>query len=330
MKTEHINKLLHHPASVSGSDVSGLHQLVESYPWCQSFQVLYTKALKESDDPRYNHQLKKTAVYATDRKILYRLLMQEGVQQSIATFNKLTEEDTAASEEAEQIGDADIPEVKSNDAGEDKSINDDITAEPKTASSEPDLTEKSDSASEANEEELLDAHNLEQEVLKEVAARAYALQFESQADSSEEKTEQHEAPELPNVEPSPEQEPEHGDAPMSFVDFITGKKAVSEKTQTIAPPEKGKDEEQLIDRFISNEPKIERRQSDFFSPVNMGKMSLVDSDELVTETLAEIYAKQGDTAKAKRAYQQLTLKYPEKSIYFASLIKKLEQSKSKK
>lgn len=316
MKTEHINELLRTPNAVSVDDLSGLHQLVESYPWCQSFQVLYAKALKENDDPRYSQQLKKTAVYSTDRKVLYRLLIQEGVQQSIATFGKLTEADLEEEHAPEETAPTEqaVPSP---------------VAETTTTAPEVSSVDEPQPEPETDEEYLLDPHNLEQEVLKEVAARAYALEFESTKLVPEEKTKQPEPIALESTEPPVEEKPKKPAAPISFVDFISGKVAgVADNLP--ASEEKSEDEERLIDRFILNEPKIERRQSDFFSPVNMGKMSLIDSDELVTETLAEIYAKQGDTAKAKRAYQQLTLKYPEKSIYFASLIKKLEQSKSKK
>jgi pentatricopeptide repeat protein len=56
----------------------------------------------------------------------------------------------------------------------------------------------------------------------------------------------------------------------------------------------------------------------------MARKSIEHSDEIVTETLAKVYAKQGNIAKAKRIYGQLILKNPEKKTYFASLIKQLE------
>ena len=49
-----------------------------------------------------------------------------------------------------------------------------------------------------------------------------------------------------------------------------------------------------------------------------------DSFDFCTETLAQIYAEQGYTEEAKQIYSKLSLRYPEKSIYFASLIEKLD------
>ena len=52
--------------------------------------------------------------------------------------------------------------------------------------------------------------------------------------------------------------------------------------------------------------------------------SLEESDELLTETLAKVYEEQGLYNKAIRVYAKLSLKFPEKSLYFAPLIKELK------
>lgn len=302
MNTEHINKLLSAPATLSVSDLPDLRQLVQDYPWCQSFQVLYAKALKLNDDPGFNHQLKKTAVYATDRKILYRLIMQPGLQKSIADFEELT-----ASTKPEEA-----PEAPSPAAPTDVEV--------------PTESGQEQESSTSFEGEL-DSQNLEQEVLKEVAAQAYQLEFESKSEAEEK-----EMPEPAEEKPVSQQtqsEISSPTRPLSFIDFIRGGQpgAASKGASEAGGDEH---EDSLIERFIQNEPKIERKKTNFFSPVNMGKMSLVDNDEMVSETLAGIYARQGDLDKARRAYEQLALKYPEKSSYFAGLIKKMEASKSKK
>lgn len=50
--------------------------------------------------------------------------------------------------------------------------------------------------------------------------------------------------------------------------------------------------------------------------------------EFCTETLAEIYAEQGYYDEAKAIYSKLILAYPEKNIYFAALIEKLNQQQN--
>jgi hypothetical protein len=51
-----------------------------------------------------------------------------------------------------------------------------------------------------------------------------------------------------------------------------------------------------------------------------------ESMDFCTETLAQIYAEQGYMEQAKQIYSTLSLRYPEKSIYFAALIEKLDKN----
>ena len=47
------------------------------------------------------------------------------------------------------------------------------------------------------------------------------------------------------------------------------------------------------------------------------------TDELMTETLAKVLVKQKKYKKAILAYKILSLKYPEKNVFFAGQIKKI-------
>jgi tetratricopeptide (TPR) repeat protein len=92
----------------------------------------------------------------------------------------------------------------------------------------------------------------------------------------------------------------------------------------------GKNEKQtnkeLIDKFISDQPSMPREsRSGFFDPVDFAKQSLIDQDEIVSETLAKIYYKQGNLSKAIKIYKKLSLIYPEKSSYFAAQIEKIRK-----
>jgi hypothetical protein len=89
-----------------------------------------------------------------------------------------------------------------------------------------------------------------------------------------------------------------------------------------ADPQRSK---QIIDRFIEKDPRITPSRSTFFSPVNMAKRSVQETDDLASETLARIYATQGNFQKAIHLYELLSLKFPEKSSYFAALIEELKK-----
>jgi len=90
----------------------------------------------------------------------------------------------------------------------------------------------------------------------------------------------------------------------------------------------------LIDKFLNSEPVIRKKRntpdSQFSTAKNsdISEKSVEENDEIITETLASIYTQQKNYDKALIAYQKLSLKYPEKNIYFASRIKEIEVLKN--
>ncbi|MDD4108306.1 MAG: tetratricopeptide repeat protein [Prolixibacteraceae bacterium] len=102
--------------------------------------------------------------------------------------------------------------------------------------------------------------------------------------------------------------------------------------QTIADDKSNQvPENNLIDKFLSHEPrgiKIEKDSQVKVSEKNeIVEKSLAETDELITETLAMIYFQQKKYEKALDAFKKLSLKYPEKSVYFASRIEEIEKLK---
>jgi hypothetical protein len=96
--------------------------------------------------------------------------------------------------------------------------------------------------------------------------------------------------------------------------------------ETPAPKKLSKKE--LIDKFITENPSISRPKIDFFNPISVAQNSIIDQGEVVSETLAKVLVKQGYIDKAISIYEKLSLKYPEKSVYFAALIEQLKESQT--
>lgn len=78
------------------------------------------------------------------------------------------------------------------------------------------------------------------------------------------------------------------------------------------------------------EPNFEEGEVDLFHEIDeevtkVATASVEFKQDMMTETLARIYLKQGKKDKALEIYNALRLKFPEKSAYFAALIQKIEK-----
>ena len=107
----------------------------------------------------------------------------------------------------------------------------------------------------------------------------------------------------------------------SFLDWISivqTKKIVRSKKQN---------SDEIINIFLEKKPKIKNNKQRFFNASENAKKSILENNDIITETLAKVYAKQEHFEKAILAYQKLSLKYPQKSSYFADQIKVIKKIK---
>lgn len=84
----------------------------------------------------------------------------------------------------------------------------------------------------------------------------------------------------------------------------------------------------LIEQFIKVNPTILPRIENL--PVQEEPSGLKDDaetekEEFITETLSRIYLKQGHYQKAIDSFRRLSLKFPEKSVYFAQQIEEIKK-----
>ncbi|MGE0076840.1 MAG: tetratricopeptide repeat protein [Bacteroidales bacterium] len=90
----------------------------------------------------------------------------------------------------------------------------------------------------------------------------------------------------------------------------------------------------LIDVFLNSNPKINRptmpAPGEIIENEDISLDSIVESEELASEPLAQIYISQGYFDKAIAVYEKLCLKYPEKNSYFADQIRNIEEKKNSK
>jgi hypothetical protein len=103
------------------------------------------------------------------------------------------------------------------------------------------------------------------------------------------------------------------------------KVAMSDNDQGLQEqPEKIQKQISLIDKFIRENPRIVPYEN-YVQNEDISTESVKEHESFLTDTLAKIYVKQGNYAKAILAYEKLSLKYPEKNTYFAGQILEIKK-----
>lgn len=108
-------------------------------------------------------------------------------------------------------------------------------------------------------------------------------------------------------------------------------KAMEDEKQQVGSDtqhEKKLSRKELIDKFIAENPSISKPKAEFYNPISVAQNSITDHGEIVSETLAKIYFKQGYFDKAISIYEKLSLNNPEKSVYFAAQIEMIKASQT--
>src|SRR6185437_1477058 len=80
MKIEQFIELIDNPSKLAETHISSIEKILSDYPFFQSAHLLYAKALQNSKHINYHNALKRTAVIAGNRAVLYRLINQNPVQ----------------------------------------------------------------------------------------------------------------------------------------------------------------------------------------------------------------------------------------------------------
>ncbi len=100
---------------------------------------------------------------------------------------------------------------------------------------------------------------------------------------------------------------------------LTSFKPIEREEKIIQKPSNS----ELIDKFIASKPKIKPAKDKVYTST-FKEEKIEDNNYLMTETLAKVYLEQKKYKSAVKAYRILSLKYPEKSSFFADRIKAIQ------
>ncbi|NOX84825.1 MAG: hypothetical protein GXO86_02495 [Chlorobi bacterium] len=296
------------PGLLNDRSLPEFTELVKEFPYCQTARILLTLNLFKEKHVLYDTQLKLTAVQAGNRRVL---------KKHIDALSKTAEKVVLPDED-----------IEGETAVEEKEI-----AGPGTETKEQVPVEE-EKPEVAVEEALTEEKDISEEITEP------AVDSEQGAEKITESPPPQKEP-LPEKTQKPEdflQPTERGTSHADLMRIVAERLRYLEKEKRTTFPPTAREEEkskkviqpvrpqsELIDEFIKNEPRIARPQHPFFNPEDAAKESVVDDENIVSETLARIYFDQKRFEKAISIYKKLSLKFPEKSSYFAALIQKAEE-----
>ena len=110
-----------------------------------------------------------------------------------------------------------------------------------------------------------------------------------------------------------------------WLKLTTAKPIVREETKNLSNSKKPNSD--LINKFIQENPKLKPSKITvkYDNEENLANQITYTSEALMTETLAKVYLQQNNYQKALQAYKILSLKYPEKSGFFADQIRAINK-----
>lgn len=345
MNAARLNELLARPADISAEDLHALENLCRDFPAFGLPYFLLARAYHDRNDYRFRETLHAAALRCPNRLWLREFM--EGVRQT--TQGDLSIDFSAEQPAAtEELLNAETETVVSSDDFNERVV-DASAPEPSIPVFEQALDEKAAEQNHVSIQQqevsnaLIREEEFNEEALPEVPilheknevtpadtgmqAKVEALPSDA---TKEDKPWRHK-----HVDPAamtvysiedhfpPAEQPEEHAGVRDFFSWLRNPHKRSE--EPVQPPEPKEDKDDIIRRFLETRPSVSRPKKEFFNPVNMAKKSEQENPELVTETLANIYWKQGNSEKAISMFEKLILKYPGKRPYFAALIQKIRQ-----
>jgi len=80
-----FSNILKQPQGINEQQTMGLKGVLNDFPYFQSARAVYLKGLKNEESYSYNHELKLTAAYTTDRSVLFDYITSNSFNQNIVS-----------------------------------------------------------------------------------------------------------------------------------------------------------------------------------------------------------------------------------------------------
>jgi hypothetical protein len=287
MESADLIKYLQHPHLLDKNSLIDIHQTLSTAPYFNVLHFLLLKNLKNIENEAYINQMPKSSVFIGNPALLFRFLLD------------ISNEDTL---NTPVIGTSDKVYAKSSN---DLIVIEDFPADESIQEIPPQETKEA--------AQLLE---LEDEKNKDLSIE---IAQENESPAENKKTSASKSTKSKNVRKKSSAKKPSVDSVSTIKEKTESKEVQTAQEESISAPD------DLIESFIKAEPHIKPKKD--LPPVieDISVPSIAENEEFITETLADIYIKQGLLEKAIAAYEKLSLKFPEKNTYFANLIDELKK-----
>ena len=320
VKQNEISLWVKQPNSIQESDNQILKNLVSEYPWCSSYHVLLAKGYANENSYLQNNQLRLASTYAGSRSALFSFFHTD-------------------SQKTDSI-DAETSDIQSDIQKEKDVPKEELVkvAKEKNGVKKPKKVIKSTEESQNNSKENK-SHKPHKTV---ILSEKHPIDFEkiiTYDPIKELKVKEHTIatqPRIPLEQPiyNPEKElakfieEESSESNQDFIYWLNqvGKKSEPKKEKKkINSPDRV---QILLDEFIKTKRSRPIQNRSFYNAQDKAEASEKDAMHIISETLINIYIKQGHYEKAIQGFEKLSLQNPEKSAYFAARIKEVKLTKN--
>ena len=291
-------------------DIDTLRDYVERYPYAGPLRMMLAKASDRAKDLERRDDLLRAGAHVPSRRALFAYLMGPAL---VEAAREIHEEVLASPEVSEE----DMVGMVWHAQDATSTMTGPEASQPAADAPEPDIEEVAEAPQEPATREAM------------VAAIASVIEQDVEAwndsDPAQAENEEVEAPEAP-ADSGVEVPPVGGvGQPTSLFGQWLQQRAKETGFGQPSLAERGA--AALIDAFLAKgDVRIGPVRDSLETTEEWAAQGLVEDPSLVTETMAKLYAQQGQISRARKAYKLLALKYPEKSVYFAAQLKKLRNS----